>query len=435
MRILWFRRDLRTNDNPLLSYGGEVMPIFIFDTNILNDLASNDKRVSFIYEQVQNLKTNLQKSGLDLYIFYGDPVEIFSRLKKLKPLEVIASIDYDAYAVARDAAVAQMVPFTKIQDSFIFDADEVVKADGSPYLVFTPYFNKAKALYTPACALCHTTKPHRLYPYKSPQPTLESMGFQKVAHNVQTPQKLFTQLQSKLHSYKQNRDYLNLDATSHLSVHLRFGTISIREVLRFLTACKKEGLQTYDFFRQLVFRDFYAYLLYHFPKLEHDDYKNLVAYEQNDSYFQAFINAKTGIPIIDASITELLTTGNMHNRARMITASFFTKHLLLPWQKGESFFAAHLLDFEKSSNVLSWQWAAGTGIDPQPYFRIFNPYTQSKTYDKEASYIKRWLPQLQNVAPKNLHDEAFLSANKIRNYPSPIVMHQFARARALAARK
>jgi deoxyribodipyrimidine photo-lyase len=434
MKILWFRRDLRTHDNPLLSYGGEVMPIFIFDSNILKDLPSSDKRVSFIYEQVQNLKTNLRKLGLDLYIFYGDPVEIFSRLKKCNPAEVIASIDYDAYALRRDTLVAKMLPFTKIQDSFIFGGDEVVKADGSPYLVFTPYFNKAKALYTPQHALCYDIKPHRLYPYKCTLLTLESLGFQKVAHNVQTPQKLFTQLQSKLHLYKQNRDYLNLDATSHLSVHLRFGTISIREVLRFLTACKKEGLQTYDFFRQLVFRDFYAYLLYHFPKLENSDYKNLVAYEQNDTYFQAFINAKTGIPIVDASITELLTTGNMHNRARMITASFFTKHLLLPWQKGEAFFAARLLDFEKSSNVLSWQWAAGTGIDPQPYFRIFNPYMQSKTYDKEASYIKKWLPQLQNIASKNLHNEDFLSANEIKNYPRPIVMHKFARARALGAR-
>jgi len=434
MKILWFRRDLRIKDNPLLSFGGKVMPIFIFDPNILNPLDKKDKRVSFIYSQVQNLKKDLKKIGLNLYIFYDDPLKVFTHLQKFKPSSVIASVDYDAYAIKRDKAVEKIVPLQRVQSSFIFNPNEILKDDCSPYLLFTPYFNKAKSLFTPAHSKEYKIAHHTLFRYKSCDISLQDLGFLPQKIDTTPATKKLQIFKKKLNDYKNNRDFLNLEATSNLGIDLRFGTISITEVLRFLIGCKKENLQTYEFFRQLVFRDFYAYLLYHFPRLEFDDYKPLVNYKFNQNYYDAFINAQTGVPIIDAAITQLLQTGQMHNRARMIVASFFTKHLLLPWQEGERFFGAYLLDYEKSSNVLSWQWAAGTGIDPQPYFRIFNPYSQSKRYDKEAKYIKRWLPQLRHIEAKYLHNEAFLLQNSIPNYPKPIVIHNEARKRALEAK-
>lgn len=434
MKILWFRRDLRVADNLLLSFGGVVMPIFIFDTNILKSLDKDDKRVNFIYQKVIQLQKDLQKIGLELYIFYGDPVTIFEQLQQYNPTEVIASIDYDSYAIARDRAVEKILPLTRVQDSFIFDCNEVLKEDSTPYLVFTPYFNKAKHLYTPAHAMEYTPKPHTLYKIKTEPISLKKMGFITQTVDIPSVTHKLKQLKGKLNSYKEDRDFLAKDATSNLSQELRFGTLGIRQLLRFLIECKKEGLATHEFFRQLVFRDFYAYLLYHFPNLQTHDHKQLVTYYFDAAYYEAFTTAQTGVPLIDAAITQLLQTGQMHNRARMVVASFFTKHLLLPWQEGEKFFEKYLLDYEKSSNVLSWQWAAGTGIDPQPYFRIFNPYTQAKTYDKEAIYIKKWLPQLAHIKPSDLHKEEFLLNSSIKDYPKPLVVHKQARQRALNAK-
>lgn len=212
-----------------------------------------------------------------------------------------------------------------------------------------------------------------------------------------------------------------------LSVELRFGTIGVRELLRFVK--EKEGSE--DFVRQLIFRDFYAYLLFHFPYLHEKNYKMSFNGIADEKKFELFCPAQTGVPIIDASIAELITTGKMHNRARMIVASFFTKDLLLPWQWGERFFAQHLLDFDLASNVLSWQWSAGTGIDPQPYFRVFNPYLQAKKFDQDGSYIKKYLPMLQNLTPKQLHDEEYLLHVNISNYPKPIVVHKEASKKAI----
>jgi deoxyribodipyrimidine photo-lyase len=261
------------------------------------------------------------------------------------------------------------------------------------------------------------------------------MGFIPGPHGASGVHDLLQRLETKLAAYESSRDYLYLDATSYLGIHLRFGTISIRKVLRFLIDQKKRGVDTTAFFRQLVFRDFYAYLLYHFPTLADRDYKPLVDYRFDKTYYDAFVSAQTGVPVVDAAVRELVDTGYMHNRARMVAASFFTKHLLLPWQEGEAFFAKYLLDFEKSSNVLSWQWAAGTGIDPQPYFRIFNPYTQAKRFDKDAVYIKKHLPQLSHLRAKDLHNEDFLLHGGIKGYPKPVVVHKQARKRALEAKR
>lgn len=431
-KILWFRRDLRVDDSMLLAQDGEILPIYIFDKNILNTLEKNNKRVYFIYQSVLKLKENLQKMGLDLAIFYGTPIEVFTTLKAKGFEKVYASVNYDEYSQKRDEEVSEILSFYPLNDSYIFDKEEILKSDGTPYLVFTPYYKTGKQLYTKFHALSYAKGVHTLagFEYKI-SPKLEDMGFSSLHVNIMEPEKKLLLLKEKIVNYAENRDFLATDATSHLSPDLRFGTISIRAILRYLTTLKKEGFDTEPFFRQLIFRDFYAYLLYHFPTLAWKNYKYEPPTLFNEMYFEAFCDAKTGYPLIDAAIMELKTTGNMHNRARMVVGSFFTKHLLLRWQEGEAFFAQYLLDYDVASNVLSWQWCAGTGIDPQPYFRIFNPYTQSKKFDKEAVYIKKWLPILKDIPAKNLHDERFLLKTNIKGYPKPIVRHEEARKRFL----
>lgn len=445
-KVLWFRRDLRVDDSMLLATEGEVLPIFIFDTNILNALEKDDKRVSFIFEQVTKLKAELQALGVDLALFYGTPYDVFTYLKTLGFGEVYASVDSDSYARKRDDEIAELLSFHRLNDCYLFEPNEVLKKDGTPYLVFTPYYRACKELYTKFYVLEYKRGEQSLSTFdcsvlynihgaiKTALPlTLETLGFKRVNVALLSPQKALETFAPKIDNYATNRDFLDIDATSHLSVHLRFGTISIREVVRFLVHLKTQGHDTEPFFRQLVFREFYAYLLYHFPKLAWENYKYNPPTSNDTEAYKRFINAQTGYPLVDAAVMELLTTGVMHNRARMVVGSFFTKHLMLPWQQGEAFFAKHLLDYDASANVLSWQWCAGTGIDPQPYFRIFNPYSQSLKFDKEARYIKRFLPQLEHVLSSLLHKEAYLMAQDITGYPKPIIGHESARKRFLSS--
>ena len=443
-RILWFRRDLRIKDNPLLSLGGEVLPIFIFDTHILNELDEDDKRVSFIFARVIKLKSELQSKGLDLKIFYGDPVEIFTILEAQGFDEVAASGDYDNYARERDIRVSHVLHFHFLYDTYIFKPKEILKDDCTPYLVFTPFYNKAKTLFSKEHMHEYTFTEQKLFETSYQGITkivsgkeevdpleIHSIGFiENLPQVIEVTEKLET-LKNNLSEYAKQRDYLDKDVTSNLGIDLRFGTISIRTLLRFLVEQKKSGVDTEPFFRQLIFRDFYAYLLFHFPNLSWENHKYRFNGLENVENFKAFCEAKTGVPIVDAGVKELLQSGDMHNRVRMICASFFTKDLLLPWQWGEKFFAKYLLDYDAASNILSWQWSAGTGIDPQPYFRIFNPYLQSKKFDKEAKYIKKWLPELEKIETKHLHDENFLLEAKIENYPKPIVVHKEASQKAL----
>ena len=254
-------------------------------------------------------------------------------------------------------------------------------------------------------------------------------------HGVKDLQSLLEDFSKNIGDYKEKRDIISSDYTSGLSVHLRFGTLGIKQLLRWLVERKIEGIDTEPFFRQLVFREFYASLLYHFPRVQEQNFKYHFNGVEDQKKFLAFSEAKTGVPIVDAGVQELLQTGNMHNRVRMIVASFFTKDLLLPWQWGEQFFASHLLDYDAASNILSWQWSAGTGVDPQPYFRIFNPYLQSKKFDKDASYIKRWLPELLHVSPKDLHDEEYLLHVSLQNYPKPMLSHKEASKKAIESFK
>ncbi len=444
-RILWFRRDLRTEDNPLLSLGGEVLPIFIFDPHILDHLPSSDKRVSYIFDAVLKLKKVLKSKGLELKVFYGNPLEIFTELEKMGFDEVVASGDYDSYARQRDLEISLILHFNYLHDTYIFEPQEILKNDATPYLVFTPFYNKTKEHFSKKHLKTYTLVKQRLFDteyeglhqYKEKQThvlplTLASMGFTQNMPDIVDIDTKLEQLKHNLSTYNTDRDYLAKDATSHLSMELRFGILSVRAVLRFLVEQKKQGIDTEPFFRQLIFRDFYAYLLYHFSFLETENYKYRFKGIEDEGKYNIFCNAKTGFPIVDAGVRELLSTGLMQNRVRMVCASFFTKDLLLPWQWGEVFFAKHLLDYDSASNVLSWQWSAGTGIDPQPYFRIFNPYLQGKKFDKEALYIKKWVPELRDIEAKHIHDEAYLLSHTIEGYPQPMLGHKEASLNALA---
>lgn len=438
-RILWFRRDLRVKDNPVLSLGGEVLPIFIFDENILDNFEKNDRRVTFIFSYVKKLKSDLRSLGLDLKIFYGKPEAVFDSLAGYD--EVVASGDYDSYAKERDLKVSHKINFRYLKDTYIFKPNEILKEDATPYLVFTPFYKKARAVLElkniDETQIANNnladddyeqiTKINDKNITKLPL-KIESIGFEMQNLDIKDPYKKLQDFKKNISVYKEKRDFLDADAGSHLSVDLRFGTISTKAVLREVLTL---GEVCEPFVRQLIFRDFYAYLLFHIPHLETKNYKYAFNGIKDNEKFERFCSATTGVPIVDAGINELLQTGEMHNRVRMVVASFFTKDLLLPWQWGESFFASNLLDFDKASNTLSWQWSAGTGVDPQPYFRIFNPYLQSKKFDKEARYIKKWLPELRHVEAKYLHDEAYLLKNEIKNYPKPMLEHKEAAKKAI----
>ena len=419
-QILWFRRDLRVEDNPLLSFEGEVFPIFIFDTKILSKLQKDDKRMGILFSSVQKLKKKLQNIGLDLKIFYGDPVEIFKSLPLDQFDEVVASGDYDEYAKHRDREVSHLLHFRYINDTYLFKPKEVLKSDGSPYLVFTPYYKRCLDILQSKEITQYERVKQTLYQadYDS-QISLGSLGFesQEISYDYESK---FKNMQTKFKDYKDQRDFLDKDSGSDLSVALRFGLLSIRTL--FHLARKNPDGEA--FVRQLIFRDFYAYLLFHFPSLAWENHKGRFNGIEDNEKYEKFITAQTGVPIVDAGVRELLETGKMHNRVRMVVASFFTKDLLLPWQLGEKFFAQHLLDYDAASNILSWQWSAGTGIDPQPYFRVFNPYLQSKKFDKEAKYIKKHLPQLQDIAPKHIHNEEYLLKANIEGYPKPMLQHK-----------
>lgn len=442
-RILWFRRDLRVEDNPLLCLGGEVLPIFIFDRNILDGLKRDDKRVSFIFWHVQRLKRDLSACGLELKVFYGSPEDVFDYLLKQYDFdEVSACGDYDAYAKERDLKISHKLHFRYLSDTYIFKPKEVLKEDSSPYLVFTPFYKKAKILLDAKSKKAIFPVQNKLLDAnyatiskvdKNGDITelsldIQNIQFEKVELEFINPHAKLEKLKSNLPFYKEKRDFLDADVCSGLSLDLRFGTIGVRQILREVAGI----VGSEDFIRQLIFRDFYAYLLFHMPRIERENYKYAFGGIADDEKFEAFCSAKTGVPLVDAGVQELLESGNMHNRVRMVVASFFTKDLLLPWQWGEHFFALHLLDYDKASNVLSWQWSAGTGVDPQPYFRVFNPYLQSKKFDKDANYIKKYLPELRHVEAKYLHDENYLLSNTIKNYPKPIVNHKEASKKAVA---
>ena len=422
VNIFWFRRDLRLHDNAALYHalrsGKPVLPIFIFDTNILDKLEDkSDRRVQFIHAALEEIQHALLTMGSTLEVFHSTPIDTFQELLRRYKIEaVFTNHDYEPYALERDAAIGKLLQangagFHTFKDQVIFEKDEVLKDDGKPYTVFTPYSKKWKASLTPFHYKAYPTENYFTQFYKQEPialPSLEAIGFRKgaVGYPGKEPDA------ELVRKYKEQRDYPGIAGTSKLSVHLRFGTVSIRQLV-----AKSLGLSE-TFINELIWRDFYHMILWHFPQVgkgkafkpEYDT----IEWRKDKGEFALWCEGRTGYPIVDAGMRELNETGYMHNRVRMIVASFLTKHLLLDWRLGEAYFAEKLLDFDLAANNGGWQWAAGSGCDAAPYFRIFNPYLQTQKFDPQLAYIKKWVPELNEFS-----------------YPKPIVEHELARKRCL----
>jgi deoxyribodipyrimidine photo-lyase len=419
--IFWFRRDLRLEDNCGLFHAlqekGDVLGLFIFDTDILDALNDPaDKRVQFIHESLVLLKASLEALGSSLLVCHGNPATIW---RQLDVRAVYTNHDYEPYALQRDQEIASIlqekgISFHTYKDQVIFEKSEVVKDDGHPYTVFTPYARKWKAALAQKGLASNdlgdlTTRFQPCAPL--PMPTLASLGF--TAAPFPFPERKVRM--SIIEHYHDTRNFPALEGTTRLSVHLRFGTISIRK----LVAVALQKNETW--LNELIWRDFYAMILWHFPQVVTQAFKpayDAIAWRKNESDFQKWCSGQTGYPIVDAGMRELNTTGFMHNRVRMIVASFLTKHLLIDWRWGEAYFAQKLLDFDLASNNGGWQWAAGSGCDAAPYFRVFNPSLQTQKFDPQMAYIKKWVPELGTS-----------------DYPKPMVEHTFARNRALEGYK
>lgn len=424
-QILWFRRDLRVSDSAILHKAiGEVLPLFIFDKNILESLPSDDKRVTFIYQSVLKLKKELQNIGLDLAIFYGYPKDIFRELQEKYSFdEVLCSCDFDSYAIKRDEEIEVILPLKRFYDSYLIAPNDGLKNDGTPYKVFTPFYKSLFFLWeSDKLEEFDVSKEITLFRFQYLLvPSLESLRFvkQKLPPFLEkSAEELIEEFIPKLEQYQKARDYFYLDGTSQLSVHLRFGLISPKQIFN---AVKRYSTSE-NFIRELFWREFYNYILYHFPKSEFENFnKKEIVWSENEEHFKAWCEGKTGVPIIDAGMRYLNATGLMHNRVRMIVASFLTKNLFLPWSWGERYFALKLLDYDASSNLGSWQWGASTGADSVPYFRVFNPYTQSSKFDKDGIFIKSVLKELQDVDKRLLHKENGVQQDSAINYPKILV--------------
>ncbi|MBC7614724.1 MAG: deoxyribodipyrimidine photo-lyase [Pedobacter sp.] len=423
--ICWLRRDLRLEDNAALYHALKsnypVLVVFIFDENILQKLANRaDARVTFIHQQLTKIHAALQKNGSSLLIKYGKPEEIWPAiLKDYEVKAVYANRDYEPYARKRDDGLAEFlisegINFHTFKDQVIFEKDEVIKADGKPYTVFTPYYRLWLKTLTDFHVQSYPTEKYfnnllQLEPL--PFPTLKDIGF------VQAQQKFpATNFELRLKNYDQQRDYPAVDATTRLGLHLRFGTVSIRRVVK---EAQRQGADKW--LSELVWREFYMMILWHFPHSAQQAFKPVydnIIWRNNEQEFKAWCEGKTGYPIVDAGMRQLNETGFMHNRVRMVVASFLCKHLLIDWRWGEAYFAEKLLDYDLSSNVGGWQWACGSGNDAAPYFRVFNPALQLKKFDPKMEYVYKWAPEY-----------------KLPTLPMPIVDHTFARDRVLKVYK
>jgi deoxyribodipyrimidine photo-lyase len=425
VNLFWFRRDLRLDDNAGLYHalrsGIPILPIFIFDKQILDKLEDKkDRRVDFIHTAILNLQERLAELGSSLKVFYSTPEKVFKELVKEYDIQTVyANHDYEPYANERDLAIRfflekQKINFKTYKDQCIFEKDEVTKDDGRPYSIFTPYSRKWKAKLNDFYVKPYPnkkyfknfigTKPFRSY-------TLKEIGFEKT--DLTIPSKTISK--SIVVNYKEQRDFPAIDGTSRLSVHLRFGTVSIRAL------AKQALLLNETWLNELIWRDFYMMILCHFTHAARNSFKtqyDRIVWRNNEDEFKLWCEGKTGFPIVDAGIRELNETGFMHNRVRMIVASFLVKDLLIDWRWGESYFAQKLLDFDLSANNGGWQWASGSGCDAAPYFRVFNPTEQIKKFDPKYEYIKKWIPEFNTDA-----------------YAKPMVDHTAARLRVLAVYK
>lgn len=420
MIINWFRRDLRLADNTALAHaldsGKDVLPIFIFDDKILKKLPNNDPRVNFIFDQLKKLNNQLSVYNSGIKIYRGDVKSIWEELIKQNEISAVYfNHDYEPYARERDKEIYELLKNHKIEvnnfkDQVVFEKKEIVKKDGLPYTVYTPYKNKWLERYSKE-GLHYNPENNftNLYEFESSFPEKETIQIE------QSRIKIKDWNTSEIETYEETRNFPSLNSTSYLGPHLRFGTISIRQLV------KASEKRSSTFLSELIWREFFMQILWNFPNSAEHNFKpqyNLIQWRNNEVEFKKWCAGETGYPIVDAGMRELNETGYMHNRVRMITASFLVKHLLIDWRWGEAYFAEKLLDYEQASNVGNWQWAAGTGCDSAPYFRVFNPYEQVKKFDKELKYIKKWVANLEEL-----------------NYPQPIVDHKLGRERAISTYK
>jgi deoxyribodipyrimidine photo-lyase len=422
--LCWFRRDLRIEDQTALFYAlqqeEQVLPLFIFDRHILDALEDKtDARVSFIYNQIASLKAFFEKQGSSMLVRYGQPEQIFQELvQEFEVQTVYTNRDYEPYAQSRDAKVEALlakknIPFLTFKDQVIFEPGEILNGSGEFYKVFTPFSRNwlEKFRQTRVQPLPEANWENLFTCSPLPFITLSEMGFE--ASSLEIPS---TQVEDAiLKEYEAQRNFPAVRGTSRLGIHLRFGTLSIRSL-----ALKAASLNA-TYLNELIWREFYMMILGNAPQVVDRAFKpqyDRIPWRTNEEDFQAWCEGRTGYPIVDAGMRELNATGFMHNRVRMIVASFLTKHLLIDWRWGEAYFAKKLLDFELASNNGGWQWAAGTGTDAQPYFRVFNPDSQTEKFDKDLRYIKKWVPELGTSS-----------------YPQPIVEHKFARNRAIETYK
>lgn len=418
--VFWFRRDLRLEDNrglaEALNSGQPVLPVFIFDRNIIEDLPQEDPRISFIYAQLKKIHRQLSEHGSALHVQSGEPLAVWKKLLASYDVRgVFVNRDYEPYARQRDQDVASLLETSGIRlyshkDQVIFEENEILKKDGKPYTVFTPYKRRWLERYNEG----DLQKPAKVTGGKFLQaradfPDLGALGFTGSPIRV-PPYDL-----SSLDSYPDLRDFPAADATSHLSPHLRFGTVSIRKIISQLRASDEV------FLGELIWREFFMQILFHFPKVVRQNFNpryNGIIWKNDEEEFMRWCQGNTGYPMVDAGMRQLNASGTMHNRVRMITASFLCKHLLIDWRKGEAYFAEKLLDYELSSNNGNWQWAAGTGCDAAPYFRVFNPAEQLRKFDRDSSYVRKWIPEYGT-----------------EDYADPMIDHRFARKRALETYK
>ncbi|MEN2281512.1 deoxyribodipyrimidine photo-lyase [Algoriphagus sp. SE2] len=418
--IFWFRRDLRLDDNTGLYYALQqetnVLPLFIFDRNILDDLEDKaDARVEFIHDQISRIKEDLEEKGSTLLVKYGKPVEVFQEIFKEYEIQAIyTNRDYEPYAKKRDKRIEELAKkhgttFLTFKDQVIFEPGEILNGSGEFYKVFTPFskvwLEKFNNTSVEPLSYFHWKNLYQTKPMKLI--SLEEMGFKE--SNIKIPSS--NPDEEIIKHYHDTRNFPAQNGTSRLGIHLRFGTISIRKL-----ALKASELNK-TYLNELIWREFYMMILAYNPKVVDKAFKpayDNIPWRNNEEEFEAWCTGKTGYPIVDAGMRELNETGYMHNRVRMVVASFLTKHLLIDWRWGEAYFAKKLLDFDLSANNGGWQWAAGTGTDAQPYFRVFNPESQKDKFDKDLKYIKRWIPEFGTD-----------------QYPKPIVEHKFARQRAL----
>ena len=422
VNVFWFRRDLRLDDNKgfFEALKGEypVLPVFIFDSEILNKLPKTDARVTFIHDTLQNMRVRLQNDyDSSLAIYHGKPIEIINKLIKDNKIGCIyTNRDYEPYALERDNAIQTLleengIAFKTFKDQVIFEKNEVVKNDGNPYVVYTPYMKKWKEqfksiplkTFKTSSSLSNLIKDVNL-----PNISLNAIGFEESEQKIAT----YSVSPELIQNYEATRNFPSKDGTSRLGPHLRFGTVSIRDMVKKAIAEENE-----IFWQELIWREFFMQILWHFPHTKDQAFKSKydrIEWRNNEEEFKLWCEGKTGYPLVDAGMRELNETGFMHNRVRMLVGSFLCKHLLIDWRWGEAYFAEKLHDYEMASNVGNWQWVAGSGVDAAPYFRIFNPTSQIQKFDKAHKYIKKWVPDYQQLT-----------------YPQPIVDHKAARERSL----